>query len=424
MEATVCLIILAIMCFFFVTELLPPMVTAMGGAVAVGLAGLVPVKALAGDYSNGMVVLFASMYVVGAAMFHTGLAQKIGGMIVRAAGRGERSLMSGSMAAGAVMSSVLSNTGTTAALLPVILGICSASRISPQRQLMPLAFSCGLGGLVTIVGSPPNLIASVALENAGLPGFGFFEYAWIGVPLTVAGILYMTLIGKHFLPRGNATGEGIDEDAAVEAQATENDPRKMHAAAAICAAAFLMLAVGSHLVPMHITALTAALLLVATGCLTEKQAIAGIDWATIILFVGMMPVAVALDVSGAGRLIAGMVVSFMGESPSPLMVTSTLFAFACLLTQFMSNTALTILLCPIGISVARQIGANPHGVLMVIAVAASCAFATPVGTPPNQLVMGPGGYQFRDYVIVGLPLVAVCYLVCLFVIPAGWPLFP
>ncbi|MBP5200472.1 MAG: SLC13/DASS family transporter [Schwartzia sp.] len=424
MAATVCLVILAIMCFFFVTELLPLAVTSMGGAVAVGLAGLVPIKDVAEGFSNGMVILFANMYVVGAAMFHTGLAQRIGCMIVRASGRGENSLMFGGMAAGAVMSSVLSNTGTTAALLPVILGICAASRISPQRQLMPLAFGCGLGGLITIVGTPPNIIASGALENAGLSGFGFFEFAWIGVPVTLAGILYMTVVGKHFLPKGNATGAGIDEDAAVAAQASANDPRKMYAAAVICAATFLMLAVGSQFVPMHITALVSTLLLVASGCLTEKQAAAGVDWVTIILFAGMMPVADALEASGAGRIIAETVVGLMGGSPGPMLVTATLFLMACVLTQFMTNTALMVLLCPIGISVAEQIGAEPRAVLMVIAVAASCAFATPVGTPPNMLVMGPGGYNFRDYVVAGIPLIAVCFLISLLVIPQVWPLFP
>lgn len=424
MASTLCLIILAIMSFFFVTELLPPAVTSIGGAVAVGLFGLVPVKDVTEGFSNAVIVLFGSMFVVGAAMFHTGLAQRIGETIVRTAGQGEKKLMVGSMTAGAIMSSVLTNTGTTAALLPVVMGICAASRISPQRQLLPLAFGCGMGGILTIVGTPPNIIASGALENAGLPGFGFFEFAWIGVPITSAGILYMTLIGKYLLPKGNATDEGIDEDAAIEAQASMNDPGKMHIAAVICAAAFLMLAFGSQIVPMHLTALVAALLLIATGCLTEKQAVAGIDWLAIFLYASMMPVADALDRSGAGRLIAEAVVGVMGGNPSSLMVTATLFVLSCVLTQFVSNTTLTLLLCPIGISVAEQIGADPRAVLMVIVIAASCAFATPVGTPPNMLVMGPGGYKTRDYVVAGIPLIIVCFLVSLFVIPKVWPLFP
>jgi len=94
------------------------------------------------------------------------------------------------------------------------------------------------------------------------------------------------------------------------------------------------------------------------------------------------------------------------------------------LTQFMSNTASTALLAPIGLSIAVGIGASPYAVLMAIAVAASCAFATPVGTPPNTLVLGPGGYRFMDYVKVGTPLVVLCFIVSVIIIPVVWPFFP
>ena len=98
--------------------------------------------------------------------------------------------------------------------------------------------------------------------------------------------------------------------------------------------------------------------------------------------------------------------------------------YNCGLTQFMSNTASATLLCPIGIAISKQLGADPKAVLMAIAVAASCAFATPVGTPPNTLVLGPGGYKFMDYVKAGTGLVIVCFVVSLVVIPIVWPFFP
>ena len=424
MAATTCLVILAVLCFFFVTELLPLAVTSMAGATAVGLTGLVPMRDIFNGLANDMVVLMAGMLVVGASMFHTGLAQRISEWVVRHVGKSENSLMLVCMTVGVVMSSVLSNVGMTASLLPIVLGICTTSKISPHRQLMPLAFGCGLGGVITIIGTPSNLIASGTLENAGLKGFGFFEFAWIGIPVAVAGVLYMVLVGKRFLPRNGATGRGIDENAAVAAQASTNDPRKMYAVAVICTATVVMLAVGTGLLPEHITAIIAVLLLVAGRCLTERQAFASIDWVTVFLFAGMMPVATALDRSGASRLLAETVLSFMGESPGPLTITTLLFFLACGLSQIMSNTASAALLCPLGISIAQEIGADPRAVLMVIAVATSCAFATPVGTPPNMLVMEPGGYKFRDYVVTGLPLILVCFLVSMVVIPLVWPFFP
>ena len=326
------------------------------------------------------------------------------------------------MAIGAIMSSVSSNSGTCAALMPVIMGICGAAKISPQRQMMPLAFGCGIGGIITLVGTPPNIIASGALQQAGLTPFGFFEFAWIGVPLTVAAIVYMMFIGKRFLPSGEVTDVEIDEEAAAEAKASSSDPKKQWLVGLTLIAVILAMATG--IVPLQVASVTGALFLVITKCLTEQQAYRGIDWVTIFLFAGMMPVATAMDKSGAGKLIADAVVGVMGGSPSPLMVTGILFALSCGLTQFMSNTASSALLCPIGISIAQNIGADPHAVLMAIAVAASCAFATPVGTPPNTLVLGPGGYHFKDYIIAGTPLILVCLVVSLIVIPIVWPFFP
>ena len=416
------LIILAVVAVFFITELIPLAVTSMGGAIACGLVGVIPVKTVFSGLSNSTVVLFAGMFVISAAMFHTGLAQIIGERVVRALGTGENSLMFGVMAIGALMSSVSSNTGTCAALLPVIIGICTAAKIPAKRQLMPLAFGCGIGGIITLVGTPPNIIASGALQNAGLRPFGFFEFAWIGIPLTIAAIAYMILIGKRFLPAGDIEEVEIDEDAAAEAKASSNDPKKQALVGITLLAVVAVMATG--VVPLQVAAVIGALFLVISKCVTEQQAYRGIDWVTIFLFAGMMPVATAMDKSGAGKLIAETVVGIMGGSPSPLMVTAILFILSCGLTQFMSNTASAALLCPIGISIAEQIGAQPHAVLMAIAVAASCAFATPVGTPPNTLVLGPGGYRFKDYIIAGTPLILVCLVVSLIVIPIVWPFFP
>ena len=416
------LIILAVVAVFFITELIPLAVTSMGGAIACGIVGVIPVKTVFSGLSNSTVVLFAGMFVISAAMFHTGLAQLIGERVVRMLGTGENSLMFGVMAIGALMSSVSSNTGTCAALLPVIIGICTAAKIPAKRQLMPLAFGCGIGGIITLVGTPPNIIASGALQNAGLRPFGFFEFAWIGIPLTIAAIAYMILIGKRFLPTGDIEEVEIDEDAAAEAKASSNDPKKQALVGITLLAVVAVMATG--VVPLQVAAVIGALFLVISKCVTEQQAYRGIDWVTIFLFAGMMPVATAMDKSGAGKLIAETVVGIMGGSPSPLMVTAILFILSCGLTQFMSNTASAALLCPIGISIAEQIGAQPHAVLMAIAVAASCAFATPVGTPPNTLVLGPGGYHFKDYVIAGTPLILVCFVVSLIIIPIVWPFFP
>jgi anion transporter len=423
-NATLTLIVLAVVAFFFVTELLPLAVTAMAGAIAVGVLGIIPMNQVFSGLSNSTVVLFAAMFVIGAAMFHTGLAQKIGATVVRFTGTGENALMIGTMGVAAILSAFTSNTATTACLIPVVAGICSASRIPVNRQMMPLAFGAGLGGTITLVGTPPNIIAAGALKAAGLTPFGFFEFAWVGVPLTIVGILYMVFIGKYLLPKAGEVASAIDAEAAKESQAGATDSRKQWLTGLTLLFVVIVMSLDIKKFPLEVAATVGALFLVITKCIGEKDAYRGIDWVTIFLFAGMLPVAAAMDKSGAGKLIADSVVGAMGGNPGPLLVTGVLFALSCGLTQFMSNTAATALLAPIGIGIAKGLGASPHAVLMAIAIAASCAFATPVGTPPNTLVLGPGGYKFIDYVKAGSGLVVVCMIVSIIIIPLVWPFFP
>ena len=378
--AVKCLLLLLVVAILFVTEKIPLAVTSIASAVCCWLLGLVPLKEVFLGLADSTVVLFGGMFVVGAAMFYTGLAQDIGARIVKVFGTSETKLMIGVMIIAAVMSAFLSNTGTTACLIPVIIGVCKEANLSPSRILMPLAFAAGLGGTCTLIGTPPNIIANVALKTAGMPElqFSFFEYAYIGIPITICGIIYMLLIGRHILPEVKVD-DSFAKTAEVEQEIEANETSKTYDS---------------------------------------------IDWVTIFLFAGMIPMATAMNTSGAGKMIATFTVAAMGGNPSPYLITAVLFILAVILTQFMSNTASKALLCPVGIALATQVGASPRAVLMAILIASSCAFATPVGTPPNTLVLGPGKYSFMDYVKAGSGLVVVCLIVSVIVIPIVWPFFP
>lgn len=421
--AVKCLCLLLVVAILFVTEKLPLAVTSVFAAIACWILGLVPIEQVFLGLADSTVVLFGGMFIVGAAMFYTGLAQDIGSQVVKLFGTGEIKLMIGIMVIAAAMSAFLSNTGTTACLIPVVIGICKEAHLPVSRQMMPLAFAAGLGGTCTLIGTPPNIIANVALKAAGMPElqFGFFEYAWIGIPITVAGILYMLFIGRFLLPKTEANDFDASE-VKQEIEANETTKSKK----IICGIIMLgvIITMATSIVPLEIAAVIGALLCVVTGCLTERQAYDSIDWVTIFLFAGMIPVATAMNTSGAGKLIAEYTVAAMGGDPSPYLITAVLFALAVVLTQFMSNTASKALLCPVGIALAAQVGASPRAVLMAILIASSCAFASPVGTPPNTLVLGPGKYSFMDYVKCGSGLVIVSMIVSIIVIPIVWPFFP
>ena len=281
-----------------------------------------------------------------------------------------------------------------------------------------------------MIGTPPNVIVTGALSAAGLPTFGFFEFAYIGIPLSIIVFFFTLFIGRHLLPK-NDIGE-MDEEALKEAAEEagaggDDEPKsatKMWISGLIMIGVVICMALDLKTLPLQTAAVTGAILCVITGCLKEKEAYAGIDWVTIFLFAGMLSVATAMEKTGAGKLIADAVVGSMGEHPNAVVLCAVLYLISNVLTQFMSNTAAAALLAPIGISIAQSIGADPKPVLMAIGIAASMAFATPMATPPNTLVLGPGGFTFNDYVKVGLPLCIVTFIASVIIIPIFWPFFP
>ena len=428
--AIITLCVLAVAAFLFVTELIPLAVTAMAACTALGILGVLPAKQVYAGLSNSTVVLFGGMFVIGAAMFKTGLAEAIGLWVVNKAGTKEVPLMGAIMLVTIILSSVSSNTGTVACLMPVVIGIANAANIPASKELMPLAVAANVGGTITMIGTPPNVIVTGALSAAGLPSFGFFEFALIGVPLSIIVLVYMLTIGRRTIPVKNA---GAMDAAAVEAAKKEagasddNAPKsktKMWISGLILLGVVAAMALNLKTVPLQTAAVTGAILCVITGCLKEKEAYAGIDWVTIFLFAGMLSVATAMDKTGAGKLIADTVVGMMGANPNPIVLCAVLYLISNVLTQFMSNTASAALLAPIGISIAQSIGADPKPVLMSIGIAASMAFATPMATPPNTLVLGPGGFSFNDYVKVGVPLCVITFIASVIIIPIFWPFFP
>ena len=425
--AIITLCVLAVAAFLFVTELIPLAVTAMAACTVLGILGVLPSKAVYAGLSNSTVVLFGGMFVIGAAMFKTGLAEAIGIAVVKKAGTNELPLMAAIMIVTCALSSVSSNTGTVACLMPVIIGICQAAKIPASKQLMPLAIAANVGGTITMIGTPPNVIVTGSLSAAGLPTFGFFEFAFIGVPLSIIIVLYTLFIGRRFLPDHSAGAmdeeavKAAKEEAGASDDSAPKSKTKMWISGLILIGVVVCMALGLKNLPLHTAAVTGAILCVITGCLKEKEAYAGIDWVTIFLFAGMLSVATAMDKTGAGKMIADFVVGLMGENPNPYVLTAVLFLISNVLTQFMSNTASAALLAPIGISIAQSIGCDPKPVLMALGIAASMAFATPMATPPNTLVLGPGNFSFNDYAKVGVPMCVISWIACVIIVPIFWP---
>ena len=156
----------------------------------------------------------------------------------------------------------------------------------------------------------------------------------------------------------------------------------------------------------------------------HNLALKSIDLKTIFLFGGTLSLAKALEVTGAGELIADKVVGALGENPSPVLFTFVVFILCCIMTNFRSNTATTALMAPICISIAQGMGADPRAVLMACVIGGSCAYATPIGMPANTMVVGAGNYKFMDYVKAGMPLIVIATVVSMIILPIAFPFYP
>lgn len=417
-DAIVTLGVLAVAIVFFFTEIIPLAVTSLMIPVVLVVLGAIDGKLAYASLANPTIVLFGGMFIVGGALFETGVAKAMGDMIVKLAKGNSHRMMIGMMVVTMLLSSVLSNTSTVAVLLPVCIGIADAGHFSRAKLLLPVAMLASAGGMISLVGTPPNGTANAVMTNGGYPAFGFFEFAWVGVPVALVSILYITFIGHRFLPKETQ----MDREESFETihLANKTLSKKLTAGGIMLVTVILMF---TEIYPPHIVAVAGAMMCIITHCISEQQAYHAIDWVTIFLFAGTLSLASAIDQTGAGVMIADGIISLMGGTQNPYVLMTILFLIAAGLTQFMSNTAAAALLAPIGLSIAQVIGANPQAIVLAIGIACSAAYCTPIATPPNTLIMGPAHLKFMDYVKMGLPLLFLTYLVCILIIPRVWPFF-
>jgi di/tricarboxylate transporter len=598
--------LLLVTILLFVSGFLRLDVVAIMVILTLMLSGLLsPGAALAG-FGDPVVLLIAGLFVVGAGLFRTGVAYAIGDWLMSVAGTNESRLLILLMLVVAGLSAFMSSTGAVAIFIPVALNLAAKAGTSPSRLMMPLAFASLIGGMLTLIGTPPNLVVSTQLTREGLESFGFFDFTPIGLLILLVGIAYMMLFGQRLLPRkerlegaardrlslrdlaeiynvtnqlhrlriwagspleGKTVGQallrtkygvtvlgverqqrrtkavkpahtgtefragdiiyavGTDDEVNRLAKAEElerleigerqgkvaaqelglvevllaprsemvgktlnearfreryglsvlgllrqgeplkqelvetplafgdsllmgggwtqidllqgkqkdflvlNLPKEMSEVApnrskapwALAVTCGMMLLMTFKLVDAVTAVLLAALVMVLTGCVSMKDAYASINWESLVLIAGMLPMATVLEKTGGVELIANGLADSLGDI-GPLALMAGLFAITSVFSQVISNTATTVLLAPIAVSAALEMGVSPYPYLMTVALAASTAFATPVASPVNTLVMGPGGYKFNDFVKVGVPLQILAMVVTLLSVPLLFPL--
>lgn len=577
----------------FMREKIPPDIVALSVFVIIAATGLVPMAAVFSVFSNPAPITVAAMFVLSAALVRCGALDHLTVAIERAAVLPYRLVLVLLVLLVAFVSAWINNTPVVVVFVPVVLNLARRMGLPASKFLIPLSYASVLGGLCTLIGTSTNLVVNGLLVERGEPGLAMFELAWVGVPATLVGAVYLGLFGRRLLParesltsilrpeerreymteafvppsspligqtlrgaglvkaRGfrfvevvrdgvaihvdadhtrleegdrlvlacrpsgiaharamagfDFTAEaGLEQIAAHEGvvfegavapnaeiigrsvselnfrqryrvivlaihRAGENVREKLESLPLQMGDILLMmgteqavnelrrgndiilfdrppvpsftlhrriplvlativavvLAETMELAPIHLGAIAGAVFVCITGCLKPKDAYESIEWNLMFVLFGMLALGLAMQHTGAASWLAANVVDtvdYFGAGPyKPLVMLASIYLVTMILTEMLSNNAVAALMVPIALGVALEAGLAARPFIIAVTVAASAAFATPIGYQTNTYIYGIGGYKFRDFVNVGVPLNILCFIVTMVVIPRVWP---
>ncbi|NPV26469.1 MAG: SLC13/DASS family transporter [Firmicutes bacterium] len=422
-SSTIALIIMAVVIILYATEIIPLAVTSVAACLAMAIFKVIPFKDAFAGFGSDTVMLVIGMVVIGNALFETGVAKLIGTTIVRLVGTNEKIFLVTVILVAAAISAFMSNTATVAMFMPVIatVAVSSGGLITKKNTYMALGIAAVAGGMCTLVGSTPQLIAQGILTKTGCRPMGFFELAYGGVPVVLACAVYFFTIGYALQKKVFDFPEKQEVAIAASAATEEAPPNPVKMWISSLTLVGCIIAFVAQIWTVGTIALVGALICVITGCIAEKKAYQTMDWVAVAVLGGALGFADGLDKSGAGKLIADTAIRLLGQDASPWMVFALIVGVATVLTNIMSNTAVTAMLTPIGIFMAKGLGLDPVTVVIGIILGANLSYATPIATTPVTLTL-IGGYRFMDYVKVGGLFNILAYLVVIVVVPLFLPL--
>jgi len=424
--AVLSIVILGICVVLWVTEAIPLVTTAVLGCVLMSVFNVAKFSEIWGGFASDTVWLVIGMVTLGNAMFATGAAQMIGRGIIKVAGTNERTLLIVSMAVAAVISAFLSNTATVAMFIAIFTGLIATNpHLKMKNLLMPVGLAAVAGGVCTLVGSTPQVVAQGILEKQLGKGFGMFDFTPVGAPIVVVMILFVVLIGYPLGKKiwgGEQQAVETTEVAKTETVATDAAPQNM-TKIYIVLAIFALTVFGfvQGFFSVGLTCMIAGTACVLFRCIPQKEVFEKMDWNAVGVLGGALGIAEGLSKSGGGKMIADAFIGLVGTDASAFIIFAALVFICMALTQFMSNTATVAMLVPIALFICADMGFNPYAFAMGLIVAANMSFATPVATTPLTMTL-VAGYKFMDYVKVGGVFNIVCYFLVIAVVPIFFPL--
>ena len=422
------LVILVVSMVLYLSEKLPVAVIAMGTCAASVLLGLASPSDVWYGFSSNTTMLVGSLMVVGLALIDTGVAVDLGEIIFR---KFKNNMIVGSfiiIVLCAFFSSFMNNTAAVTSMLPVLgsLIVASEGKLHEKKLFLPLAVASNVGGMITLIGTTAQMLGQEILIKNGYEGFGFFEFAFVGLPMLILFSVYYLTVGKRIANK--RWGQTEEHSPYIRYIASKSNNKVEKTKIRLAKQIFTIIVLVTAVLLMILTdiaegviGVTAALLVIIFKCINLESFSKNMDWSTIFVLCGGMGFANALTISGGGKLIVDYVTKMFSGNITPMLIFVVLVILSGFLTLFMSNTAVSALLVPIGMTFAVNMGVSIYPFVMGICMAANCSFSTPVATSSMTLVFGPGEYAFKDYLVWCIPLNILGIILLITIVPTVWP---
>ncbi len=407
------IIIFAACIILFVIDKLPMGTTAILGCVAMVIFGVCDFKTAFGQMASNTVVLTIGVMMIGAAISETGLASSVGSWIIRVSKGSETKLIIGTYIVSALMSAFLTNSAVLAVFIPIIMGLSRAGEIKGKNLIMPIAIGCVLGGTATLVGSTQQMTAQGLLEDAGARLFKTFDFTPIGGIIVLSGLIYCLTIGRTLAKKIWGDSEENSEYE-HKGEVKEYKKSKMIIVAVIFAATVVFYI--TEWLPLAITSTCAALLCIITGCITQKKAVASVNWDIVGRLAGCLGIAKALEAAGGTKLIALGFRNIIGTSISPYLLFCILVLLVLVTSQFISNSTAIMIVLPILLSIAPEMGLNTYAYAIGITIASGTALSCPLASSTLGMSMVVG-YKFNDYFKHNFILDVINYILIIILVP-------
>ncbi len=413
-DQMIALAVLAVVIVSLVSEKLRADVAAMAGAAALALTGVVGPQELQRGLASPALIALASLFVIAHALERTGV---IGVLIAQAARLGQWiGALAGPLviAVSAVISAFLNNTPVVLLAAPLLRDLALGLGRSPREWLIPLSYAAVLAGCCTLIGTSTNLLVAGMAETAELEPFGLFEITPVGLTIAAAGGVYLVLAAPWLLRR-KPRSSILDEVEPVPPEPLR--PRRAFIGLAVFSGVITAAAFG---MPLAAAAFGGAVLLLLMRVMSPEEAYGGLRPNILLMIAGMIVVGIAVEKTGLARE-ATEALSDWAVPHGPLVALAVLYGLTLFLTEVLSNAAVAVLITPLAIGLAENLGVDPRPMVVGVMMAASAAFATPFGYQTNAIVYGVGGYRYMDFVRVGLPLNLITWVAGVWAIQRFFP---